>query len=62
MEKVNRWIRMGIIVMAEVLLFLVVLSFGLDVYYGWFGEKAGIETEWTGREAGDYRYMEEMRP
>lgn len=55
MEKVNRWIRKGIIVMAGVLLFLTVFSFGLDVYYGWFGEKDEFETE-------SFRYIEEVKP
>lgn len=45
MQKANKLIRLGIVVAAELLLFLIVLSFGLDVYYGWFAGAEGIQEE-----------------
>lgn len=62
MEKVNKWIRVGIIVTAGILLFMVTLSFGLDVYYGWFRETDEIAEEWTVSDYGIYKSLEDERP
>ena len=61
MEKANKWIRLGIIVVAELLVFLVVLSFGLDVYYGWFAGAEGIQEEcWVLCEPGSEVNLREV--